>query len=73
VQIDSITPELLAKEMMQGANIPLTQVQAEICPQCQFRTDFCLMMMETHTTGRLKDKGVSFVCKGMRHYVNKSN
>ena len=66
----NIPVELQILGLTQGANLPLEKVKGEICPECTYKTPFCEFMLRIHT-GELA--GLTFVCKGMRHWVAKSN
>jgi hypothetical protein len=58
--------------LMQGKNMPLEQVQKEICPECAYKTPICKSMMKWHID-ELSSRGCTFVCKGMRHWTTESN
>jgi hypothetical protein len=62
---------MILKGLMQGADIPLTKVKEEICPDCEFHNGMCDHMMKLHLSN--PESGISFVCKGMRHWITKTN
>jgi len=70
--MENIPAELQMLGLTQGANLPLKQVKDELCPECPFKTPFCEFMMRIHID-ELANEGLTFVCKGMRHWVTKSN
>ena len=57
--------------LMLGANLSLEEVKEKICPECEFHTSFCDFMLAIHLSH--VENGLSFVCKGMRHWATKSN
>jgi len=65
---DFIT-EVEMKGLTLGAELPAQKVHDEICPECPFKTLYCVFRM-----GIWLDKpDLAFVCKGMRAWVTKSN
>lgn len=70
--MENIPEELQMSGLIQGANLPLEQVERELCPECPFKTPICEFMLRIHID-ELAKKGITFVCKGMRHWVTKSN
>jgi len=68
----NIPVELQILGLTQGANLPLERVRNELCPECPFKTPFCEFMLRIHMD-ELESKGITFVCKGMRHWTTKSN
>ena len=72
--MENIPAELQMLGLTQGANLPLEKVENEICPECPFKTPFCefYLQMWKHLN-ELAGEVVSFVCKGMRYWVTRSN
>ena len=70
--MENLPENLQIRGLMQGSSLPLKQVKEDICPECPYKTAFCEFMMKLHMDG-LADKGLRFVCQGMRHWVTKNN
>ena len=60
--------EELFREVHQAARLPLEQGNEELCPECPYKTSFCVFNMVLHLGGPLKGKA-TFVCKGMRAWI----
>ncbi len=66
---DSIR-EVEMKGLTLGVELGPERVSREICPECPYKTEFCLWLMALSA----EHPGTSgFVCKGMRAWVTKSN
>jgi len=62
--------EVEMKGLTLGAELPAQKVYAEICPECPFKTGFCVFIMSLWLE---KPDTSGFVCKGMRAWVSRSN
>lgn len=62
--------EVEMKGLTLGVELGPEVVKREICPECPFKTAFCLWLMALWA----EHPGTSgFVCKGMRAWVRRSN
>ena len=62
--------DLAMQGLLLGAGLSVEKVKAEICPSCPFKTPICQWLQEKVW---LAGSDTSFVCKGMRAWVTKSN
>jgi hypothetical protein len=62
--------EVEMKGLTLGAELGPEVVSREICPECPFKTGFCVFIMSLWLE---KPDTSGFVCKGMRAWVSRSN
>ena len=61
--------EVEMKGLTLGAELPAQKVYDEICPECPFKTGYCVFRMSLS----LAHPELRFVCPGMRAWVRRSN